>query len=174
VQGYVLDNNRNGFCIGSCDADLIDRALMTDFYGQMETYWKATGTLVLTALDRHGRLKPEYQEHEVKKGSGFWGGELDTGHVLLFQCIQITEAFGRQGHGQRLVRGLAGKVNNVVEGPLFAMAYTDILAAKALVGEAYNPQIGDARIILQSIFKPFFSGCGLSSDWSFAVLRSRS
>jgi hypothetical protein len=97
VQGYVLDHNRNGFCIGSCDAYL-QRSLMTDFYGQVEAYSKATGTLAFTAFDRHGRLKPEYKEHEVKKGSGVWGAELETGHVLLFRRIQITEALRRQGH----------------------------------------------------------------------------
>jgi hypothetical protein len=65
-------------------------------------------------------------------------------------------------------------VNNVVESPLFAMAYTDILAAKAAIAEGYDPHISGTHIILQSVFKDFlrtagFRRIGLSQYFALAA-----
>jgi hypothetical protein len=57
-------------------------------------------------------------------------------------------------------RGLIVVVNNVIESPLFAMAYTDILAAKAAIAEGYDPHISGTHIILQSVFKDFLRTAG--------------
>ncbi|KAI4952937.1 hypothetical protein J4E86_006474 [Alternaria arbusti] len=58
---------------------------MSDFYRQMN-HFATPGpikNLGFKLFNHHGHLREEYKEHIVKKGSGIWGSELDTGLLLL-------------------------------------------------------------------------------------------
>lgn len=59
--------------------------------------------LAFDLFDRYGRLKSVFKEHQVKKGSGVWGSEFDSGDLLLIETITLKQPYRRQGLGRKLV-----------------------------------------------------------------------
>ncbi|KAI9666142.1 MAG: hypothetical protein M1821_004077 [Bathelium mastoideum] len=102
-------NDRRQRQIGSCDCKLIRRDQLHSFYDQMERPTPETANLAFNVFDRYGRLRKEFQEHEIKRGTGVWKDELDTGDLFLFETLHVQKQYRRRGLGRKLVNALLEK-----------------------------------------------------------------
>lgn len=93
--------------IGRLDAKLIHRdRFVGSFAEDIEEPSEGTAQMALDLFDRYGRLRPEFLEHPLKKGSGTWGDELSSGSLLLLDEITVSEAYRRQGIATKLVEAV--------------------------------------------------------------------
>lgn len=76
------------------------------FYDQLEQPSEDTSRLAFELFDRYGRLREEFKSHQVKKGSGIWGSELDIGDLLLIEKVYVEPEYRRQGLAQKLVKAM--------------------------------------------------------------------
>ncbi|QDS70673.1 hypothetical protein FKW77_001262 [Venturia effusa] len=76
------------------------------FYDQLEQPSEDTSRLAFGLFDRYGRLREEFKSHQIKKGSGVWGSELDVGDLLLIEKVYIEPDYRRQGLAQKVVRAM--------------------------------------------------------------------
>lgn len=101
--------------IGSCHAKLIRRGKMREsFWSEMEQPTQETSDLAFDLFDRYGRLNPEFYEHDVNKGTGVWGNELDRGDLLLFENLTVDAVHRRRGIGTKLVNAILEKTRKKV------------------------------------------------------------
>lgn len=92
------------------------------FWLEMEEPTQETNDLAVDLFDRYGRLNTQFYDHEVKKGSGVWGSELDHGDLLLFQELIVDETYRRRSIGTELVMAILEKTRKKVVGDFFARA----------------------------------------------------
>lgn len=93
--------------VGDCNAKLIRRSRIRDtFYDVMDEPSTETSQLAFNLFDRYGRLRREFKEHEIKKGSGIWQDELDFGDLLLIETLKVEKLYRRRGLGRKLVNAL--------------------------------------------------------------------
>lgn len=97
--------------VAYCNAKLIRRAHMRSaFWVEMEEPSQETSDLAFELFDRYGRLNREYCDHEIRKGSGAWGRELDHGDILLFESISVERLWRHRGIGTKMVNAILDKV----------------------------------------------------------------
>ncbi len=113
----------NGFAnvgqsrVADCDAKLLRRdSMRSAFWTEMEELCEETSLLAFELFDRYGRLNREYGEHEIRKGSGIWGKELDHGDILIIENIHIEPLWRRQGVGAKLVSAVLDKARHESNG----------------------------------------------------------
>jgi len=92
--------------IGFCDSKLIRRNGITNFYEDLEEVTTETAKLAFDLFDRYGRLRQEFMDHPIKKGSGIWQEEIDGGDLLLFDRLSIQKPYRRRGLGRRVVNAI--------------------------------------------------------------------
>lgn len=95
----------NEDAIGRCDALLMD-SYRTNFYQDMEEPSAETSELAFELFDRYGRLKSEFKDHPIKKGSGIWKDELDHGPILLIENFSIYKPYRRRGWGKKMINAV--------------------------------------------------------------------
>ncbi|KAK4247371.1 hypothetical protein C7999DRAFT_41334 [Corynascus novoguineensis] len=71
-------------------------------------------------LIRRWRIR-NYYDHEIRKGSGAWGRELNRGDILLFESLNIEPRWQHQGVGAKVVNAILEKVRSMSAG-FFAFA----------------------------------------------------
>jgi len=101
---------------------LIDRTQMSDFYRQMN-HFATPGPikeLAFKLFNRHGHFREEYKEHIVKKGSGIWGSELDTGLLLLLNGTTTNHAARCHGGSARILRKVLEGFSDHFKKPVYA------------------------------------------------------
>ena len=90
--------------IGSLDAKFIGRSwIKNSFWDHMNEPSEGTCALALELFDRYGRLRKDFYKHDVRKGSGVWGPELDDEEIVLFESLQIDKDARRKKVGTRVV-----------------------------------------------------------------------
>ena len=90
--------------IGSLDAKFIGRSwIRNSFWDHMNEPSEGTCALALELFDRYGRLRKDFYKHDVRKGSGVWGPELDDEEIVLFESLQIDKDARRKKVGTRVV-----------------------------------------------------------------------
>lgn len=100
---------------GSCNAKLVRREMMREsFWLKMGITTQETHDLAFGLFDRYGRLNPEFYDHDVNKGSGVWGNELDHGDILLFEELKVDTTCRRRGIGTKLVNAILEKTSKKV------------------------------------------------------------
>ncbi|KAM0797150.1 hypothetical protein BDR22DRAFT_864113 [Usnea florida] len=91
--------------IGRCTAKLIDRdQIRAYFHRGMAEVSNNAANLAFDIFDRWGCLKSAYQCHPIKKGTGVWGPELNSGRFLLIEIMAVAEQYQRKGYGKELFR----------------------------------------------------------------------
>lgn len=100
------DSSNKPSGVGYCNAKLIRRNFMRSFYSDLEQPTQETCNLAFQLFDRYGRLKKAFKEHVVKKGSGIWGDEFDSGDLLLFEEVSLQAPYRLQGLGTKLVEAI--------------------------------------------------------------------
>ncbi|KAI0099041.1 hypothetical protein GGR51DRAFT_536560 [Nemania sp. FL0031] len=110
INGFV---NVGQSRVADCDAKLLRRdSIRSAFWTEMEELCEETSLLAFELFDRYGRLNREYSEHEIRKGSGIWGKELDHGDILMVENIHIEPLWRRQGVGTKLVSAVLDKARH--------------------------------------------------------------
>lgn len=84
------------------------------FWEEMECPTQDTHDLAFELFDRYGRLNPEFYDHDVNKGSGVWGDELDHGDLLILEELKVDTAYRRRGIGTKLVNAILEKTRKKV------------------------------------------------------------
>lgn len=103
--------------IGHCDGKLIRRGdIRATFWSNLEEPTAETSFLAFDLFDRYGRLKPEFKDHPVKKGSGVWGAEFDDGDILLIETLKIDKEYRLLGLGSRVVKAMLEKTEGKTRG----------------------------------------------------------
>jgi len=160
--------------IGRCHAKLIRRNKVSrDFHAAMGEPSEETSSLAFDLFDRYARLKQELIEHPIKKGSGVWGKELNSGDILLIELLSIEKYFRGHGHGRRLVEKLLDEVRQKTKS-FVAMAWpasltTEVEAELGDRPEEESKPIHEAhKIASKSFFRPLgFRRIGLSRWFAF-------
>ncbi|KAI0188422.1 hypothetical protein F4808DRAFT_468128, partial [Astrocystis sublimbata] len=114
--GQSWSKQINGFAdvgqsrVANCVAKFLRRdSIRSVFWNEMEELSEESSLLAFELFDRYGRLNREYAEHEVRKGSGVWGQELDHGDILMIEKIQVDPLWRRQGVGAKVVGAVLDK-----------------------------------------------------------------
>ncbi|KAH6722823.1 hypothetical protein BKA61DRAFT_465054 [Leptodontidium sp. MPI-SDFR-AT-0119] len=68
-------------------------------------------SIAFELFDRYGRVKEEYITHPIRKGTGYWGAELDLGNLFVLEQIAVKRDFRRQGVGSAIVNALVVKAH---------------------------------------------------------------
>ncbi|KAI1424431.1 hypothetical protein F5Y12DRAFT_456447 [Xylaria sp. FL1777] len=103
--------------VASCNAKFIRRYFMRHaFWTEMEELCEESSLLAFELFDRYGRLNREYAEHEIRKGSGVWGEELDDGDILLIENMHTEPLWRRQGAGAKLLNAVLDVVRDEARG----------------------------------------------------------
>ncbi|KAF4471868.1 hypothetical protein FALBO_1234 [Fusarium albosuccineum] len=107
IDGWAVHGDTK---VAECDAKLIRRSqIHPKFWTAMEEADKDTSDLAFDLFDRFGRLDRQFYEHPIKKGTGVWNTELDTGDILLFKRIDIKPDNCLQKFGTMLFRDIMEK-----------------------------------------------------------------
>jgi GNAT superfamily N-acetyltransferase len=105
------------------------------FWLEMEAPTQETHDLAFDLFDRYGRLNAGFYDHDVNKGTGVWGNELDRGDLLLFEELKVDTAYRRQGIGTKLVNAILEKTKKKVSEHVgfFALARPGFLSSEVPV-----------------------------------------
>lgn len=123
LQAVDVASEVDGQKIGSCNGKIINREpIRATFYRDIEEPTSDTSEMGFDLFDRWGNLKNEYIQHDVKKGTGVWGKELNKGHILLIEYVNVDMDHRRQGYGKKLVAAIWAKAQEL--DPLCKFAVT--------------------------------------------------
>lgn len=158
--------------IGSCTAQLIRReTIRAAFWTEMDQPTQETQNLAFDLFDRYGRLNPELYEHDVNKGTGVWGKELDHGDILLIDILQVDAAHRRCGIGRKLVSAILEKARKKVsdEVGFFAIARPGFLWSELKLLRGNPEELNEAQDAAEKRALALFRSMGFrrigTSSW---------
>lgn len=93
-----------------------------NFWRDMEEPCQELSTVAFEVFDRYGRLKQEFMDHTVRKGTGCWGSELNFGSLFIIEYMQVTKAWRRKGVGKIMTTSLIRKACAGRRQPAFTLA----------------------------------------------------
>ncbi|KAH7411391.1 hypothetical protein BKA64DRAFT_380322 [Cadophora sp. MPI-SDFR-AT-0126] len=93
--------------------------IRNDFWQTMEQSCEELSSIAFSLFDRYGRLREEYISHPIRKGSGYWGHELDVGDIFIIEDVLINRDHRRKGVGKAIVDSLISKAQNGGRNPKF-------------------------------------------------------
>ncbi|KAF2501208.1 hypothetical protein BU16DRAFT_449914 [Lophium mytilinum] len=135
MDGKVLWTSPDGLettTIGQCSGELISRpAIRHIFHEEMDGPSTEISSLGFGLFDRYGRLKPEFKTHSVKKGSGVWQDELDSGDILLINVLHVKLSHRRRGLGRKMFVELFEKARKKTVGSFFAIVQPGYLTRES-------------------------------------------
>ncbi|KAJ5267460.1 hypothetical protein N7478_010268 [Penicillium angulare] len=162
------DENPEGMQVGYCDGKLIRREdIREKFWFAMEQPTEGTRAAAFDLFDRYGRLKPDFKDHPVKKGSGIWGSELDDGDIFLIGSLEIDEAYSRLGQRPTLVEAMLDKVRGKTSSFVAIVRPEDNLPLCKSSGSSKSTQRSISKLFWRSLgFRRIGSSSwfGLASD----------
>ncbi|KAL5353193.1 hypothetical protein ACLOAV_001226 [Pseudogymnoascus australis] len=99
-----------GKIIGGAFGRFVRRDRITpNFWRDMEEPCQELSSIAFELFDRYGRLKREFIDHTVCKGSGCWGSEVDLGPLFILEYVRMDRAWRRKGVGKKMVESLISK-----------------------------------------------------------------
>ncbi|KAK6222381.1 hypothetical protein LQW54_001081 [Pestalotiopsis sp. IQ-011] len=167
IRGTAAPSSKDSK-IGSCVARLIRRGQMRmSFWSEMEEPSEETSDLAFELFDRYGRLQSDYYQHDILKGTGVWGKELNRGDLLLFEEIQVDQKRRRQGVASQIVKAILEKTREKVAPSVgfFALVKPGVLTSEA---QGSQVPLEQHQAIAQSFWKSLgFRRVGTSSWLAF-------
>ena len=82
---------------------------------------QALRSIAFGIFDRYGFLRRDLIQHEVRKGTGVWGEELDYGSLFTMEHMLIGRAWRRKGLGTLMLKSLHAKVQTGSRRAAFAL-----------------------------------------------------
>jgi GNAT superfamily N-acetyltransferase len=83
--------------------------IRSHFWRDMEEPCQELSSIAFELFDRYGRLKSEFIDHTIRKGTGCWGSELDLGSLFVIEYMSVEKALRRKGVGKRMATCLLNK-----------------------------------------------------------------
>lgn len=94
----------DGKDIGGGKGRYVDRnQIRQTFWRDMEEPCQELSSVAFGLFDRHGRLKQEFMNHTVRKGTGVWGSELDLGSFFVIEIVRVDRDWRRKGIAKKFV-----------------------------------------------------------------------
>ncbi|KAF0317114.1 hypothetical protein GQ607_015631 [Colletotrichum asianum] len=170
------DESKSPVQVGKAVGFIIRRdAVQSAFHEMMESPNVETMDLALDLFDRYGRLKEEFCEHPLRKGSGVWKRELNEGNFILIDDVNVERIHRRKQVGSKLILHLLEQAmrpqHNAVYAFSRAAAHYDDNEGVTQMGPSNTPihiKIEGVTSFLRSLH---FRRVGLTS-W-FALARDR-
>lgn len=142
--------------------------MRASFWSEMEEPSQETSDLAFELFDRYGRLQSDYYQHDILKGTGVWGKELDHGDLLLFEEIRVDRQWRRQGVASQIVKAILEKTREKVAPSVgfFALVKPGVLTTEA---QGSQVPLEQHQAIAQSFWKTLgFRRVGTSSWLAFS------
>ncbi|RDL35002.1 uncharacterized protein BP5553_06933 [Venustampulla echinocandica] len=95
--------------------------IRSNFWRDMGKPCQELSTVAFETFDRYGRLKQEFIDHIVRKGTGCWASELDRGSLFIIEYMHIERPFRRKGVGKILATSLIHKARAEGRHPAFTL-----------------------------------------------------
>ncbi|KAF7560824.1 hypothetical protein G7046_g3319 [Stylonectria norvegica] len=147
--------------LGSCVAKLIRRDQMRGvFHDQICQATTAMAQMGFTLFDRYGRLDRDFKMHPIKRGTGIWGREFDTGDMLLIEGLQVSEPYRRQGLGSKLIKALLEKTRKKSPKKFFAITQPDAMTREMLLQDPTKDSSDEALAVEVAAVIAFFRSLG--------------
>jgi len=122
MQTLFVTCTYDGKEIGRGFGRYVKRGFIRDnFWRNMEEPCEELSSIAFKLFDRYGRLKEEYINHPIRKGTGCWGTELDLGNLFILEYISIDKGFRRKGVGKAMVNALIAKAHSGERNPAFTI-----------------------------------------------------
>ncbi|KAF8252027.1 hypothetical protein K440DRAFT_609851 [Wilcoxina mikolae CBS 423.85] len=98
----------NGKDVAQVFAQIIDRTdCRRRFHFEMSSPEPGDLTeFAWTLFNKRGNLRKELQCHDVHKGSGVWGEELNDGYLVLISYVRVDKEWRKKGIERRLIQGI--------------------------------------------------------------------
>lgn len=94
VRKFRTTARADGEVILSCSAILINKhELGYNFWRDMEKTSRETKILAFDLFDRTGQFRRIYMDHEIKKGKGKWGTEMDERNIFLIDGLFVEQVW---------------------------------------------------------------------------------
>jgi GNAT superfamily N-acetyltransferase len=108
--------------VGHTICRYIDRSRITStFWVDMDEPSEDLSNLAFSIFDRYGRLRHEFKEHIIRKGTGVWGSELDTGNLFVVEDMVVDRAWRRHGLGRAMLQTILRKAKSSRRDPSFIL-----------------------------------------------------
>lgn len=112
METLIVTCTHEGKEIGRGFGRYVKRGFITDnFWRSMEEPCQGLSSIAFELFDRYGRVKEEYITHPIRKGTGYWGAELDLGNLFVLEQIAVKRDFRRQGVGSAIANALVVKAH---------------------------------------------------------------
>ena len=113
MQTFVATCSREGKEIGRAFGRYVRRSCIRhNFWLEMEQPCQELSSIAFSLFDRYGRLKEEYITHPIRKGSGYWGRELDLGDLFIIEDVLVDKDHRREGVGAAIVECLIARAKH--------------------------------------------------------------
>lgn len=128
LKAVRLSSDIDGKIIGSCHGKIINRGpIRGTFYEDIEEPTEHTSAMGFDLFDRWGNLKVDFFQHDIKKGSGVWGKELNQGDIFLIEEIAVQKDYRRKGHAKKFVSDIWAKAQELSPRCKFAITRSGLL-----------------------------------------------
>ncbi|KAK4935904.1 hypothetical protein LTR10_023116 [Elasticomyces elasticus] len=134
--------------IGSCMAKLVRKEeIRAQFHKNMRKPYSELTLLAFDIFDRYGRLRNDYRQHPVRKGSGLWNSEMDTRDILLIEDVYVDERYRGQGIGSSMIGLLLEVVTHKTRGQGFVTIVWPESRKESRFHQTMENLVGHARAI---------------------------
>lgn len=124
IDGLIIDEDSEGShrdksrkYVGHCNGKLIRRdQIRAQFRSAMGQLSEEACLLAFSLMDRFGRLKADFKNHPVKKGTGLWSSGLESGDIFLIESLQVEKPCQLFDQGIVLVKTVLEKVRRQTPG----------------------------------------------------------
>lgn len=107
------------------------------FWRHMEEPCQELSSIAFELFDRYGRLNRELINHTVRKGTGFWGSEVDLGPIFIIEHIRIERTWRRKSVGKKMIEALITKASaeKKIPDPLTTTASAEDKLIESFIGK---------------------------------------
>jgi hypothetical protein len=114
--------SHNGKVIGRGLGRYVKRDhIRSAFWRDTEEPCQELSKVAFQLFDRYGRLKKEFKDHPIRKGTGVWGSELDLGSFFVIEDLQVDKEWHRKGVGKIIALFLIEKSRSGRREPDFSL-----------------------------------------------------
>ena len=78
--------------------------IRSNFQQAIKAVNESVSDILADLFDRYGRLKWQYKDHKMLKGTGVWADELDHGNLLIINTIYLDEEWADVALGAGMLK----------------------------------------------------------------------
>lgn len=122
IQGVCVHCSYEGQVIGQGSGWYVQRDRIRDsFWRDMDGPSQGLSDAAFDLFDRYGRLRKEWKDHPVRKGTGVWGSELDLKSFFVIEELLVDKQWRRKAIGTMIATYLIEKSRARSRRPEFSL-----------------------------------------------------